>query len=231
MIGFDPWYFIIIGPGMLIALWASFKVKSTFAKYQNVAIGSRMSGAEIAEALLERAGIREVRVEPHQGVLTDHYDPKANVVRLSPDVYNGRSVSSIGVAAHEVGHAIQHAERYGPMALRQSLVLPANIGTWASYIVIILGVILQLTGLVWLGIILFSAVVLFQLVTLPVELNASSRAKVKLLDTGLITTEEAEGVGKVLNAAAMTYVAAVITSLLTLLYYVLRYTGGSRSDD
>jgi Zn-dependent membrane protease YugP len=229
MIGFDPMYFLIIAPGMLIALWASFKVKSTFAKYQNVAIGNRMSGAQIAEALLDRAGVRNVTVEPHQGVLTDHYDPKTKVVRLSPDVYNGRSVSAIGVAAHEVGHAIQHAENYSPMALRQSLVLPANIGTWLSYIVIFLGALLHVAGLVWLGIILFSAVVLFQLVTLPVELNASSRAKARLLDTGLITIEEADGVKKVLNAAAMTYVAALITSLLTLFYYVLRFTG--RSDD
>jgi Zn-dependent membrane protease YugP len=231
MIGFDPWYFIIIGPGMLIALWASFKVKSTFAKYQNVAIANRMSGAEIAEALLERSGIREVTVEPHEGVLTDHYDPKANVVRLSPDVYNGRSVSSIGVAAHEVGHAIQHAEHYGAMALRQSLVLPANIGSSLSYIVIILGVLLNIAGLIWLGILIFSAVVAFQLVTLPVELNASSRAKAKLLDTGLITNEEADGVKKVLNAAAMTYLAALITSVLTVVYYVIRFTGATSRRD
>jgi Predicted Zn-dependent protease len=231
MIGFDPLYFIIVGPGMLIALWASFKVKSTFAKYQNVAIGNRMSGSQIAEALLERAGIHEVTVEPHQGILTDHYDPKAKVVRLSPDVYNGRSVSSIGVAAHEVGHAIQHAENYGAMALRQNLVLPANIGSWLSYIVIFLGLLLNLAGLFWLGIILFSAVIAFQLVTLPVEFNASSRAKAKLLDTGLITTEEADGVKKVLNAAAMTYVAALVTSVLTLLYYVLRFSSATSRED
>lgn len=232
MIGFDPLYFIIVGPGMLIALWASFKVKSTFARYQTVAIGNRMSGAQIAEALLDRAGIREVTVEQYQGVLTDHYDPKAKVVYLSPDVYHGRSVSSIGVAAHEVGHAIQHAEHYSAMALRQGLVLPANIGSWLSYMVIILGLLLNLAGLVWFGIMIFSVVIAFQLVTLPVELDASSRAKARLLDTGLITTEEADGVKKVLTAAAMTYVAALITSALTLLYYVLRFTGGSsRSRD
>jgi uncharacterized protein len=232
MIGFDPLYFIIVGPGMLIALWASFKVKSTFAKYQNVAIGNRMSGAQIAEALLDRSGIRGVTVAPHQGVLTDHYDPRTKVVNLSPDVYNGRSVSAIGVAAHEVGHAIQHAEHYAAMAIRQGLVLPANIGSWLSYIVIILGLLLNLAGLVWLGILLFSAVILFQFVTLPVEFNASTRAKAKLLETGLVTNEEADGVKRVLSAAAMTYVAALLTSFLTLLYYVLRFTGGSsRSSD
>lgn len=226
---FDPWYFVIIGPGLVVALWASFKVKSTFRKYQKVAIGNRMSGAQMAESLLSRAGIRDVAVEQYQGFLTDHYSPAEKVVRLSPDVYNGRSVSAIGVAAHEVGHVIQHAEHYSAMALRQGLILPANLGSWLSYIVIFLGIVLNIAGLFWFGIILFSGIIAFQLVTLPVEFNASTRARARLLDTGLITVEESNGVKEVLDAAAMTYVAALVTSLLTLIYYILRFT--ARSDD
>jgi hypothetical protein len=209
---------------MLLALWATWRVKSTFSKYQGVAIASRMSGSEVAKELLERSGIQNVKVEMHQGFLSDHYHPTLKVVRLSPEVYQGRSVSAVGVAAHEVGHAIQHAQKYAPMTVRQSLVGPANIGSTLSYVVIIAGFILHTTGLIWVGIALFSAVVLFQLVTLPVEFNASSRAKLQLVQTGIISQNEAVHVGKVLSAAAMTYVAALITTILTLVYFVLRAT-------
>lgn len=224
MIYFDPLYFIIVAPGLLLALWATFKVKSTFKKYSQVGISSRMSGGQVARELLKRSGINDVDVELHQGFLSDHYHPVKKVVRLSPDVYEGRSASAVGVAAHEVGHAIQHAKKYKPMAVRQSLVGPANIGSNMSYIVIILGFIAHSAGLIWVGIILFSAVVLFQIVTLPVEFNASRRARVQLVETGIISAQEETHVAKVLNAAAMTYVAAVITSLLTLLYFILRAT-------
>jgi Zn-dependent membrane protease YugP len=225
MIYFDPLYFIIIGPGFLLAMWATWKVKRTFSKYSKVGIASRASGAEVARELLARSGIQDVEVEQHQGFLSDHYHPGKRVVRLSPDVYTGRSISAVGVAAHEVGHAIQHSQGYAPMKVRQSLVPVAGIGSNLSYIIIILGFVFHTAGLIWIGIFLFSAVVLFQIVTLPVELNASKRAKLQLVQTGIVSQAEAVHVGKVLSAAAMTYVAAVITSLLTLLYFVIRATG------
>lgn len=228
---FDPIYLLIVGPGMLLALWASYKVKHTFRKYSEIRLSSGRSGAEVAEEILRRNNIRGVRVELHEGWLSDHYDPKAKVVRLSPDVYNGRSISSIGVAAHEVGHVLQDAEGYAAMAVRQNLVWPANLGSTLSFIVIIAGAFMQMMGLIWLGIILFSAVVLFQLVTLPVEFNASSRARLQLVQAGMVNHTEDIGVGKVLQAAALTYVAALITSILTLLYYIIRFTGVFRSDD
>ncbi len=228
---FDPTYFLIVGPGMLLALWASFKVKSTFKRFSQVGIARGLSGAEVATELLRRNNVRGVRVEPHEGWLSDHYDPRARVVRLSPDVYHGRSVSAVGVAAHECGHALQHAQGYHAMQVRQNLVSVASLGSNFSFIAIIGGYWLQMAGLIWLGILLFSGVVLFQLVTLPVEFNASARAKQHLVQDGLITAAEAQGVGKVLNAAALTYVAALITSALTLLYYVMRFTGAGRSDD
>lgn len=226
----DPLYFLIVGPGMLLALWASWRVKSTFHKFSKVAIGRRLSGAEVAREMLRQAGISHVRVEPHQGFLSDHYDPSAKVVRLSPDVYEGRSISAVGVAAHECGHALQDAQDYGFMRVRQSLVGPANLGSTLSFIIIIAGAILHFAALIWIGIIAFSLVVLFQLVTLPVEFDASSRARKLLLAQGMVTGAEEKDVGRVLNAAALTYVAALITSVLTLLYFILRYTGVGRRD-
>ncbi len=222
MIIFDPLYLLIVAPGFLLALWATFKVKSTFKRYSKVSIASRASGAQVARELLERSGIHDVGVEPHHGFLSDHYHPTEKVVRLSENVFHGRSVSAVGVAAHEVGHAIQHAQGYGLMRLRQMLVGPANLGSNLSYILVIVGFLFHAGGLIWIGVILFSAVVAFQLVTLPVELNASKRARQQLVATGIVSQAEGREVGKVLNAAAMTYLAAVITSLLTLVYFVLR---------
>lgn len=227
---FDPVYFLIVGPGMLLALWASFKVKSTFREYSDQGIASGMSGAEVARELLRRNNVRGVRVEPGEGFLSDHYHPGERVVRLSPDVYNGRSIASIGVAAHEVGHALQHAQGYALMSVRQNLVWPANMGSTLSIIAIVAGALLQLSGLIWLGIILFTGLVLFQLVTLPVELNASSRARLHLVQDGIISRSEEQQVGKVLNAAALTYLAALITSILTLVYYVMRFTGAGSDE-
>lgn len=228
---FDPLYLLIVAPGLLLALYATFKVKSTFHRYSQVGIASGLSGAEVAREMLRRHGIHDVSVEPHEGWLSDHYDPSARVVRLSPDVYSGRSVSAVGVAAHECGHALQHAQGYAAMSLRQKLVLPANLGSNLSYILIIGGALLQAMNLVWLGILLFSAVVLFQLVTLPVEFNASSRARALLTSSGIVTPAEGAEVGKVLSAAALTYVAALITSILTLIYFLVRFAGVGRSDD
>ncbi|RME26113.1 MAG: zinc metallopeptidase [Deltaproteobacteria bacterium] len=217
---FDPMYFIIVGPGILLSLLAAAWVKSSFAKFSRVAASSGITGAEAARRILAANGIRDVDVELHEGFLSDHYHPVKKVVRLSPDVYNGTSIAALGVAAHEVGHAIQHHQRYALMTLRQSLVGPANLGANFSYILIIFGFILQATGLVWIGIMLFSAVVLFQLVTLPVELDASRRAKLKLAAAGIVSPTEVPYVSKVLTAAAMTYLAAVITSVLQLVYFI-----------
>ena len=228
---FDPLYLLIVGPGMLLALWASWRVKSTFHRFAEVPSRSGLTGAEVARELLRRNKIRGVRVEPSEGFLSDHYDPRQRVVRLSPSVYGGRSIAAIGVAAHECGHALQDAQGYAPMAARQSLVGPANFGSSLSFIIIIAGFLLKASGLIWLGILAFSAVVLFQLVTLPVEFNASSRARLHLVQDGIIAKAEDAEVGRVLNAAALTYVAAMITSVLTLLYFVLRFTGAGSSDD
>ena len=228
MLFFDPMYLLIVGPGMLLAFWASYKVKSTFRKYSKVGISGGRSGADVAREMLQRAGVHDVGVEPHQGWLSDHYHPGHKMVRLSHDVFYGRSIASVGVAAHETGHAIQHARGYFLMSIRQALVGPANMGSTFSYIAIIAGFLLQAANLIWVGILLFCGVVAFQLVTFPVEWNASSRAKKLLLEYGVVTQGESRGVRKVLNAAAMTYLAALITSILTLLYFVLRFTGVGR---
>ena len=227
---FDPMYLLIIAPGMILATWASFKVKRTFTKFQQVPTRSGLSGAEVAQWMIRQSGVQGVRVEPHQGFLSDHYDPRQKVVRLSPAVYSGRSISAIGVAAHECGHVLQDARGYAPMQIRQALVGPANFGTSASFILMMIGFLFHSTGLVWLGIAAFSAVLLFQIVTLPVEFNASSRARAALVGGGVVTQDEDTLVGKVLNAAAMTYVAAVVTSILTLAYYLMR-AGAFSSDD
>ena len=217
---YDWTYLLYVGPGMLLAALASFLVKSTFNKYAQVPTSKGRTGAEIAAELLRRAGILDVRVEPVQGFLSDHYDPSAKVLRLSPEVYGGRTISAAGVAAHEAGHAIQHHVGYALMTVRQKLVMPARIGSQLSYFVIFGGMLLHLSGLAWFGVILFSAVFLFELVTVPVEINASRRAGQKLAELGIVTREESQGVRAVLSAAAFTYIAALVTTLLTLLYFI-----------
>ncbi len=233
MIGFvflDPLYFIIVAPGFLLAAYASFKVKSTFAHASEITTRRGWSGRDIAQAILDTEGIRDVSIEPVQGHLADHYDPKHKVLRLSPEVYQGRSVAAAGVAAHEVGHAIQHARGYAPLGIRNAIVPAAGFGSNASFLIIFLGMIMQAQILVIAGCALFTMVVIFQIVNLPVEFNASSRARQVLLINGLVTEEENREVGRVLNAAAMTYVAATLTAILTLLYYLLRsgVLGGRR---
>jgi Zn-dependent membrane protease YugP len=219
---FDPVYLLFLAPGMLLSLWASARVKSTFAHYNQVASRSGMSGAEAARELLRRQNIHDVQVEPVEGFLSDHYDPSSKTLRLSPDVFHGRSLSALGVAAHEAGHAIQHAHSYGPLAFRSAVVRPAMLGSNLGMIVLGLGLATQATGMVWLGIILFSAFVVFTLVTLPVEFNASSRAVAALVDTQIITQSEAPDTKKVLDAAALTYVAAAISAVLQLVYFLFR---------
>lgn len=182
-----------------------------------------MTGAEAAKRILGEAGISDVRVEVTQGFLSDHYDPRAKVLRLSPEVHGGHSIASVGIAAHEVGHAIQHAHGYAPLSLRSAMVPMAGFGSWLAMPLIFIGFIIGSLGFIKLGIVLFSAIVFFQIVTLPVEFNASTRAKACLANSGIVVTEdEARGVRKVLNAAAMTYVAAAIAAVMQLLYFLIR---------
>ncbi|HJS74605.1 MAG TPA: zinc metallopeptidase [Vicinamibacteria bacterium] len=231
MFFFDPVYFLFVGPALLLSMWAAFKVKSTFHRYNQVPASSGASGAQVASELLLRHGL-DMPVEEFPGQLSDHYDPRVRRLRLSSDVYRGRSIGAIGVAAHEAGHAIQHATGYKPLLLRHSVAPIAQFGSSAWIWVMMAGFLFGSLGLVKLGILLFVGVVVFQIVTLPVELNASSRAKQMVYESGFVTESERGGVSKVLSAAAMTYVAAALTSIATLLYYLMR-AGllGGRSDD
>jgi uncharacterized protein len=229
---FDPVYLAFLLPGILLSLWASWNTKATFRKYSQVGSRRGWSGAEAARELIKLRGASGVHVEETPGFLSDHYDPGARVLRLSPDVYHGRSLAALGVAAHEAGHAIQHAKGYGPLKFRSWMVKPAMIGSNLSTIVLTVGFMSQMTGLVWIGIILFSAFVVFTLVTLPVEFDASNRAVAALQETGMIDLDEAPGAKAVLRAAAMTYVAAAIAAILQLLYFLMRagLLGGRRDD-
>lgn len=233
---FDPVYFVYVGPAILLALWAQWKVKSAYAEGSQYRPRSGMTGAATAQRILDVYGIRDVRVEPVQTFLGDHYDPKHRVLRLSPDVYHGQSLSALGIAAHEVGHAIQHAASYAPLAIRSGLVPMAAVGGHLSMLFIFAGLILSSMqvalgqGVAIAGLGLFALTVIFQLVNLPVEFNASSRARDILVNQGFVTPQEDVIVGRVLNAAAMTYVAATITAIMTLLYYASIIFGGRRSD-
>lgn len=232
---FYPFYFdttyILILIGVALSLMASARLKSTYAKYSRVRSLTGMTGAQAAQRLLHAEGIYDVRIERISGNLTDHYSPKEKVLRLSDSVYSSTSVAAIGVAAHECGHAVQHKEGYVPLKLRGSLVPVVNIGAQISWPLIFIGIIFSSAGfLVQLGIILFSLTVLFQLVTLPVEFNASSRALAALKRHNILYAEEAKGTGKVLKAAALTYVAAAAASILQLLRLLLLF-GGRRNDD
>ncbi len=220
---FDPLYWVMIVPTMILALWAQMKVKSNFAKYGKYTTARQITGAGAAEAVMNYAGVRGVKIEETRGFLSDHYDPRKRVLRLSPDVYHGRSIAAAGVAAHEAGHAIQHASGYAPLALRNAIVPLASFGSWLAVPMIILGMLLQSMQLTQFGVLAFAALVVFQVITLPVEFDASSRAKTMLVKAGVISNQaEANGVGKVLNAAAMTYVAATITAVVQLLYFAMR---------
>lgn len=212
---------IVFLPTLLLGLYASFKVKRTFGKYSEVPVTSGMTGAQAAYAVLRAEGLDgQVGIERSEGFLSDHYDPMHRVLRLSPDVYDGRSVAAVGVACHEVGHALQHAQRYAPLVLRNAIVPTANIGSGFGSLLIVGGLMLNMTGLAMAGLILFSAVVLFQLVNLPVEFNASARARAVAANLGIVRgAQENAGVSAVLSAAAMTYVAATVTAIVNLLYY------------
>ena len=226
----DPLYWAFLLPGLFLAMIASMYVQSTFARYSKVRARSGMTGAQAAQAMLERSGVTGVRIERAKGFLSDHYDPSGKVLRLSPDVYDQPSLSAIGVACHEAGHALQDAQAYYWLGLRTALVPLASIGSNFSYIVFFLGLFIGSMGMVKIGILLFSAAVLFSIVTLPVEWNASARAKEAMVNCGIVGSSEAEAAGTVLNAAFLTYVAGAISAILTLLYFLLRsgLLGGRR---
>ncbi|MFO0684220.1 MAG: zinc metallopeptidase [Sandaracinus sp.] len=222
MFYFDPLYLVMILPALLLSMWASWATRSRFEKWSRVPARSGATGASVARYVLDQNGLSDVGIVAVPGTLSDHYDPRARVVRLSEPVYYGHSISSVAVAAHETGHAIQHARRYAPFALRSFSVPLASIGSNLGMIIIFVGFLLSFTKIVWLGILLFGGTVLFQVITLPVELDASSRAKKELDRLGLVAADERPGVASVLNAAAMTYVGAALSALSTLAYYVLR---------
>jgi len=218
---YDSYYLMLVLPAILIAAFAQFKVSSAFKKYATVFSRRNKTAAEVARQILDENGLSQVTLERVSGHLTDHYDPRANVIRLSDSVYGSTSVASIGVAAHEAGHAVQHATGYVPIRLRNAVLPVANIGSRLAVPVILIGLVMSLEPLVSAGIILFSALVLFQLITLPVEFNASRRALRTLSERYILDNEELSGAKKVLSAAAMTYVSSALVSALQLLRLVL----------
>lgn len=225
---YDPYYWMILVPAMLIALLAQINVSSTFNRYARVASRRGLTGAQAAEAVLRAHGVYDVRIERVSGRLSDHYDPRSNVIRLSDGVYGSTSVASLGVAAHEAGHAVQYAQGYGPIKLRTAIIPVCNLGSQLSIILIVLGLALYVPALFGVGVILFAVAVVGQIVTLPVEFNASSRAMASLRDTGLLDEQELRGARKVLTAAAMTYVAALLVSIAQLLRFLLAFAGRRR---
>lgn len=236
---FDPIYLALMVPALLLSLWASWRTRSAFKKYSRVRTLSGLTGAQAAAKLLAAAGIHDVEIVATRGTLSDHYNPVTKKLALSEPVYGSASVAAVGVACHEAGHAIQHAQHYAPLWLRSVLVPTANIGSSLGYLTMMLGLFLLYMSdngvlgqtVILFGAVLFSAVLLFQIVTLPVEFDASSRAKRLAFAHGIVIEQERAGMAKVLNAAAMTYVAAVVSTLMTLLYFLLRagVFGGNRN--
>ena len=219
---FDPLYFVFLAPGLALSLYATFRTKSTFSKYAKVGSRSGLTGAQAAQLMLNKHGVSGVRIERAQGFLSDHYDPREKALRLSDDVYSSQSLSAIGVACHEAGHAMQDAHGYAMLNLRTALVPATNFSSTFAYIVMIAGFFLQMAGLILIGVGLFTVGVVFSLITLPVEWDASKRARIAIDEAGMLSPEESRHASKVLNAAFLTYVAAAVTSLLTLLYYLFR---------
>lgn len=229
MFYFDPRYWLFMAPAFILMFAVQWYVRSAYKKWSKVPTRSRLTGSQAAQRLIQRMGLYEVKIEAVQGRMTDHYDPRSKVLRLSPGVYQDSSVASLAIAAHELGHAMQDQEGYGPLRLRAAIVPAVNIGSYLGWILIFLGLLIGMTELAWLGVIVFAGGAFFALVTLPVELNASARAKRLLSETGLIMGEdEQRGVNNVLNAAALTYVAALVTAVLQLLYYVSLVLGMGR---
>lgn len=225
----DYYYIILVVPAIILSLIAQFGVKSTYSKMKRVRSSRGLTGAQAAFAVLRHYGITNVSVEQIGGELSDHYDPRANVIRLSSEVYGGCSIAAIGIACHEAGHAAQHAQNYAPIKIRNAIIPIANLGSSAGVLLAIAGYFLNFGLLTNIGIMLFAFVVLFQLATLPVEFNASARAMRVIEETGLLTDDERRGARKVLTAAAMTYVAALLVSLASLLRLILVF--GKRNNN
>jgi Zn-dependent membrane protease YugP len=235
MIYFDPMYLLFIAPAALLALWAQFRVKSTYAHASREPSRRGLSGAEAARRILDTNGLHHVNIECVQGFLSDHYDPRHEVLRLSPDVYEGRNLAAVGIAAHEAGHAIQKARHYAPLTIRNGLVPLAATGGQISMLLIMIGFVLMYASRMGMtvllaGIALFAVTVVFQIVNLPVEFDASRRAKLALVEGGIVSPDELEPVNRVLSAAALTYVAATLTAVMQLLYFLWRagLLGGRR---
>lgn len=228
-------YLVFMLPALLLGLWAQAKVKHTFNKYNKISNSRNITGAQAARMILDKNGLSHIRIEHVSGKLTDHYDPRDGVLRLSSSVHDSTSIGAVGVAAHEAGHAIQDAEEYAPIRIRNAIVPVCNLGSSIGPILIMVGCLFAGSkfglSLVFFGILLFSLVAVFQLVTLPVEFDASSRALSIIRDSGMFAEGDYKGAKKVLSAAAMTYVAALITSVMQILYYVIRFLGGSRRSD
>ncbi|MDX9850029.1 MAG: zinc metallopeptidase [Anaerolineaceae bacterium] len=221
-------YILFSLPALLLGFWAQMKVKGAFNKYSKIRSYIGLSGAEIARRMLNASGLNNVEIEETRGFLSDHYDPRAKKLRLSPDVYRSNSIAAAGIAAHEAGHAIQDQQNYVPLKFRSAMVPSVQFGSWLGPIIFIGGLLLQWESLAWVGLGLFALTALFALVTLPVEFNASNRAKAWLSTSGVIYGEESQGINKVLDAAALTYVAAAIQAISTLLYYAFLLLGRSR---
>jgi Zn-dependent membrane protease YugP len=225
----DPTYFVFVLPALLLAFWAQMRVRSAYKRYLKEPNMQGLTGVEAAQRLLSNQGLSGVSIEGTPGELTDHYDPRSKTLRLSPGVANSRSVAALGIVAHEVGHAVQDQTGYGPLKLRSGLVPMVTASSYLGPILFIVGLLFQVAGVAWLGVILFSTSAVFALLTVPVEMNASQRALQMLTTNGLVVAgEEEAGARKVLNAAAWTYVAALVQVLATLLYYVTLLSGSSR---
>jgi uncharacterized protein len=224
----DPTYFVFILPALALSLWASWRTRCAFKKYSRVRTARGLTGAQAAQEMLRAGGVFDVQVVPTRGFLSDHYNPANKTLALSEATYASNSVAAVGVACHEAGHALQHARDYKPLYLRSALVPTANIGSSMGYIVMLGGLLFHSANVIYFGALLFAAVLLFQIVTLPVEFDATARAKRLAVENGIVLPQEREGMDKVLNAAAMTYVAAVVSTLMTLLYYLLRASAMSR---
>jgi Zn-dependent membrane protease YugP len=226
---FDPLYLVFMLPALLLVWWAKARVDGAYRKWSQVGNSLGLRGAEVAQRLLRYGGLQDVRLEATPGQLTDHYDPQNNVLRLSGEVANGASVAATAIAAHEIGHAVQDRERYTPLQIRSAIVPMVSVGSTLGWILILAGMLLQIAEVSWLGVLIFAGGTLFALVTLPVEFNASARAMALLTQAGLITSEEERrGVKDVLNAAALTYVAALGAAVAQLLYYVVLVGGRTR---
>ncbi|MEX0726788.1 MAG: zinc metallopeptidase [Planctomycetaceae bacterium] len=225
---FNPMYFVFLAPAILLMIWAQFRVKSAY--HAGMKIPTPLSGAAAARHMLDQAGCEDVGIEETHGMLSDHYDPRHRVLRLSREVFHSRSATAVGIAAHEAGHALQHAQHYAPLVIRNVAVPAAQFGPIAFLVLIVLGILFSNPQLILFGLVAYGGLLVFQVVNLPVEFDASNRAKLALSEYGIVDQQGAVAVRNVLNAAGWTYVAATLETALTLLYYAMMLLGGSRDD-